>query len=78
MAKIEKIVRLNDTTGLRSQIVTSNKRGGNRYQIQAIRDEMEEILHDQNDINEMTSAQLDASRPTFRADRLYIKRYIPG
>ena len=51
---------LNDTTGLRSQIVTSNKRGGNRYQIQAIRDEMEEILADQNDINEMTSAQLDA------------------
>ena len=104
---------LNDTTGLRSQIVTSNKRGGNRYlpyaftelgvamlssvlnsetaininrdimrafvafrhlatqplpdsnaelrkEIQAIRDEMEEILADQNDINEMTSAQLDA------------------
>lgn len=31
-----------------------------RKEIQAIRDEMEEILADQNDINEMTSAQLDA------------------
>ena len=100
-------------TSLRSQIATSNKRGGSRYlpyaftelgvamlssvlnsetaininrdimrafvafrrlatqplpdsnaelrkEIQTIRDEMEEILADQNDINEMTSAQLDA------------------
>ncbi|MBR6456070.1 MAG: ORF6N domain-containing protein [Prevotella sp.] len=31
-----------------------------RKEIQTIRDEMEEILADQNDINEMTSAQLDA------------------
>ena len=105
---------LKDSTCLRSQIVTSNKRrGGIRYlpyaftelgvamlssvlkseaaisvnrdimrafvsfrhivyqtnpdsnkewqkEIQAIRDEMNEILADQNDINEMTRAQLDA------------------
>ena len=31
-----------------------------RKEIQAIRDEMDEILADQNDINEMTRAQLDA------------------
>lgn len=32
-----------------------------RQEIQALRDEMEDILHDQNDINELTRAQLDAS-----------------
>ena len=31
-----------------------------RQEIQALRDEMEDILHDQNDINESTRAQLDA------------------
>ena len=31
-----------------------------RQEIQALRDEMEDILHDQNDINELTRAQLDA------------------
>ena len=31
-----------------------------RKEIQALRDEMNEILADQNDINEMTRAQLDA------------------
>jgi methyl-accepting chemotaxis protein len=103
-----------NVTSLRSQIVTSNKRGGTRYspyaftengvamlssvlrspiaiqvnigimrvftemrhlatnlslpdsnselrqEIQALRDEMKEILADQNDINESTRAQLDA------------------
>ena len=31
-----------------------------RKEVKAIRDELEEILADQNDINEMTQAQLDA------------------
>ena len=31
-----------------------------RKEVKALRDELEEILADQNDINEMTQAQLDA------------------
>ena len=34
-----------------------------RKEIQALRNELEDILSDQNDINEMTHAQLGAFRP---------------